>query len=93
MHEFTHVFFLHMLMYKQKFASYISSCPHLWSLQDGAPLLGSSARCFSSGELLLKAIMTASSPRKGTTSSSMGASTTSVPRGRDAMAMKLFIGP
>jgi hypothetical protein len=39
---------------------------HLWSLWDGARWVGSSARCFSSGELLLETVMTASSPGKGT---------------------------
>jgi hypothetical protein len=38
-------------------------------------------------------IMTTSSPGKGVASPSMGASSTSMPRDRDPMVMKLFIKP
>jgi hypothetical protein len=54
-------------------------------------MVGSSARCFSSGEVILKIIMTVSYPGKGTILSSLGASTTSMTSGKDPVAMKLFI--
>jgi hypothetical protein len=62
MHEFTHVFFLHMLMYKQKFTSlHFFVSPSLVAAGWSSFVLGSSAWYFSSGELLLKVVMIASS--------------------------------
>jgi hypothetical protein len=80
-----------MLMYKKKSCPYITASPHPWLLRDGVCMLGWSPWRFSGEGFLLKIVITLSSPGKGTTSPSTGASSIFMPQDRDPVVMKLFI--
>jgi hypothetical protein len=83
--------FLTSVNVQENLCPYISVSPHPWWSHGGAPVLGSSMWRFSGEGCLPKIVMTASSPGKGITSSSMGASLTSMLRDKDLVAMKFFI--
>jgi hypothetical protein len=76
---------------QEKLCPYISSSPHPWLLRDGVLVLGWSPQCFNGEGCLPKIIVTVSSPGKGAASPSLGASSTSMPRDKDHVVMKLFI--